>query len=67
MLSHSRAHFLRQVNGRPQTMQIFVGKFSFFTPRIAFPLVVGDQKAATANANPFNISTARMIPSGSPR
>lgn len=33
--SQSRAHFLRQVKGRPHVAQIFVGKCCFFTPRIS--------------------------------
>ncbi len=35
-LSQSRAHFLRQVKGRPQVAQIFVGRSDFFVnpPRL---------------------------------
>ncbi len=30
--SQSRAHFLRQVKGRPQVGQVFCGRSDFFTP-----------------------------------
>lgn len=32
--SHTRSHFLRHVNGRPQAAQIFSGKCCFLTPRM---------------------------------
>jgi hypothetical protein len=31
--SQQRSHFLRHVKGRLHTVQIFEGRFSFFTPR----------------------------------
>jgi len=36
-VSQVRAHFLRHVNGRPQTGQTRVGRSDFFTPRIVKP------------------------------
>jgi len=39
--SQSRAHFLRQEKGRPQTGQVFSGSPSFFRKRVVFAVMAG--------------------------
>jgi hypothetical protein len=36
--SHTFSHFLRQLNGLPQTVQLFVGRFCFLIPFISILL-----------------------------
>ncbi len=49
--SQSRAHFLRQVNGRPQHAQSLLGRSCFFRMRMGFNCVVGlDTGAVWAGA-----------------
>jgi hypothetical protein len=48
--SQSRAHFLRQVNGRPQWAQVRTGKFALATPRMGLHAPFDDSRLRNAAA-----------------
>ena len=63
--SQHRSHFFLHVNGRSHTTHVFVGKFSFFTPRIP-PLSVFERfPRAAETQRPAPRSETR--PAGNPK